>query len=141
MSACVVVHLDHLQGRIDYPNDLASSRQILMNFLKSILRKIAWGYDLHRQGGSAFQRRTIKVNALKVSHRDKGDIGPPDGVGAKEKIRLSCNVSKFVSPGELPQSLMNAVANFVVTQSGRWGHDQFSFVKLIADYALGFLHL
>src|SRR6266849_10624913 len=141
MSAYVIVHLDHLQGRIDYPNDLASSGQILMSFLKSILGKIAWGDDLYRQSGSALQRRAVKVNALKMSRRNKGDIGSPNGVGAKEKVRLSRDESKFVNPGELSQSLMNAITYFIMSRCRRWGYKQFSFVKLIADCVLGLQQL
>jgi len=63
-----------------------------------------------------------------VIHGDKSDIGPSDGVRAKEKIRLAGDVSKFVNPGELSQSVMNAVANLIVSQDRGWGCEQFSFV-------------
>src|SRR5581483_1078194 len=103
MSAGGVVYLDDLEGRIDYPNDFASRGQILMNFFKRILSKIAWGYDLHCQSRSAMDGGTVDINALKMSGGEKGDIGPAHSVGSQKKVGLTGDVAKFASPRESSQ--------------------------------------
>jgi len=42
----------HLERRIEDPHQLAAGGQVLMDFLNSVLGKIAWGYDFYRQGGA-----------------------------------------------------------------------------------------
>ena len=62
----------------------------------------------------------VDINALEMGRGYEGDIGPPHSVWSQEKIRLPGNVSKLVIPGELPQGLMDSIANFIVPQ-GREG--------------------
>src|SRR5437660_3979016 len=140
MSARGVVYLNDLEGRIDYPNDFTSRGQILMNFLKSILSKIAWGDDLHGQSRSTVDGGTVDINALKMSGSEKRDIGPAHSVGGQKKVGLTGDVSKFAGPRESSQGFVNPGANLVVSQGRGWGHQQFSFIQFVADRLSGLLH-
>src|SRR5258708_20620186 len=102
MSTAVIMHLDHLQGRIDYPNDVAPAGQILMNLLESILGKIGGGYNLHRQGRRTLNWRTFDIDPVKMCHGEEGNIRPTNHLAIQERVGFAADVSELINPPETP---------------------------------------